>query len=83
MAKNFELGMKVSLNGEKRVIVNSNLREINSYGVICWDTNRESDSEDWRGLFGSFKDDGGMIIESDYEFKFINDDGTLKTVNKK
>jgi hypothetical protein len=81
MAKNFELGMKVSLNGEKRVIVNSNLREINSYGVIRWDTNRESDSEDWRGLFGSFKNSGGMIIENDYGFKFINDDGTLKTMN--
>ena len=50
-----------------------------SYGVIRWDTIKENDIEDWRGVFGSFIAAGGKEISQDYEFEFINDDGILKS----
>lgn len=48
------------------------------YGVIRWDTNKEVDYEDWRGLYGTFTSIGGHQIAQDHQFKFINDDGTFK-----
>jgi hypothetical protein len=49
------------------------------YGVIRWDTNKEADYEDWRGLWGTFTAMGGRQIEQDHQFKFIDDDGTFKS----
>jgi hypothetical protein len=74
---NFYPNMKVFLSGEYGVVTNDfwDLNQIKIYGVIRWDT-KEDDFEDWRGLFGSFKDMGGNEVTSDYKFKFINDDGT-------
>ena len=71
----FEVGAKVSLSGEFGVVLNT---EDRFYGLICWDTEIENDTEDWRGMFGSFQDIGGEIIDPDHKFKFINDDGSKK-----
>lgn len=71
----FKVGCKVSLEGEFGVVLNTN----NGYcGLICWDSDVEDDTEDWRGMFESFQDIGGEIIDPDYKFKFINDDGSKK-----
>lgn len=78
MEKEFEIGMKVSLQGEYGVVVKSELDKPDSYGMIRWDTKSESDFESWNGLFGTFLQQGGSIVEHSYQFKFINDDGTLK-----
>ena len=67
--------MKVSLNGEFGVVINSYNQ---NFEVIRWDTNTQNDSEDWTGQFGSFLQIGGKILDDDYKFKFINDDGSLK-----
>lgn len=48
------------------------------YGLIRWDTNKELDFEDHRGMFGSFIQVGGKEVDQSYQFKFINEDGTLK-----
>ena len=74
----FSIGMKVLLSGEYGIVITSNLEEINQYGIIRWDTEKENDIEDWRGMFGTFVNMGGKIIEENYKFKFINDDGSLK-----
>ncbi len=79
--------MKVSLKGECGVVteqfweINDSGQEVTSklYGVIRWDTNKTSDYEDWRGLWGTFITEGGKEIDKDYTFQFINDDGNLKT----
>ena len=74
--------MKVTL-GEKNGVVTSELRtseDRSHYGVIRWDTSKETDIEDWRGLWGTFVSMGGREIGLDYQFRFINDDGTLKEV---
>ncbi|TCD21110.1 hypothetical protein EZ456_19345 [Pedobacter psychrodurus] len=71
----FEVGAKVSLEGEFGVVLNT----YNEFcGLICWDTDVENDTEDWTGMFGSFQDIGGEVIDPDYKFKFINDDGSKK-----
>ncbi len=74
----FSIGMKVSLSGEYGIVITSNLEEINQYGIIRWDTEKENDIEDWRGMFGTFISMGGNILEEDHIFKFINDHGSLK-----
>jgi hypothetical protein len=73
--QNFEKGTKVLLNNEFGVVLDKNV-ENEMYGQIRWDTNKENDIEDWRGLFQSFLQTGGEIITTEYEFKYINDDGT-------
>ncbi|MBF04812.1 MAG: hypothetical protein CMP76_16140 [Flavobacterium sp.] len=78
MIVDFTLGIKVSLNGEFGVVINSVTDENNLCGLIRWDTSTISDIEDWRGQFGTFISLGGKIINQDYEFKFINNNGTLK-----
>ncbi|WNM18870.1 hypothetical protein [Flavobacterium capsici] len=78
MATDFHLGMKVSLSGEYGIVITSNLEEFNQYGIIRWDTEKENDIEDWRGMFGTFKEMGGKMLTGNYEFKFINDDGSSK-----
>jgi hypothetical protein len=75
--QDFLNGTKVSLHDEFGVVLDKTAGN-SMYGLIRWDTNKESDIEDWRGLFGSFLEAGGQVIHQDYEFKFINDDGSTK-----
>jgi hypothetical protein len=79
MSIDFNLGIKVSLDGEFGIVINSVTDENNLYGLIRWDTPKISDLEDWRGQFSSFIQLGGKILDENYAFKFINDDGSLKT----
>lgn len=74
----FSHGMKVYQNGEYGVVIKSELDTENLCGVIRWDNARENDSDDWRGQFGIFIQLGGKVVEENYSFQFINDDGTLK-----
>lgn len=67
----------VSLNNEIGLVLKGN-DDKDALGLIRWDTPEEKDVEDWRGLFGSFLQIGGKVIEQDYKLKFINRDGTLK-----
>ena len=69
-------GTKLTLNNENGVILNENINGI--YGVIRWDTKKENDEENWCGLIGSFFDSGGKILNQNFEFKYINENGTLK-----
>lgn len=75
--QDFVKGTKVSLQNEFGVVLDKT-DDNNLYGLIRWDTNKENDVEDWRGLFGSFLQAGGQVINQDHEFQFINDDGTMK-----
>ena len=43
MKNDFEIGMKVSLDGEFGIVVKSELDEPNFYGMIRWDSKSESD----------------------------------------
>lgn len=79
MEKDFISGMKVWLDGEFGVIVTSESDIPNFSGIIRWDTEKEFDFEDWRGMFASFLNLGGKIVSENHEFKYINDDETLKT----
>ncbi len=83
MNERFYFGMKVTLNGESGIVIKGegNSDWDKEPGIIRWDTNKEMDTEDWRGLFGSFKDSGGKEIDANTEFKFINDAGKLKTLD--
>lgn len=78
MKDDFEIGMKVSLNGKYGVVVKSELDAPNFIGMIRWDTESKSDLESWNGLFGSFIQNGGKILDNDFEFEFIYEDGSLK-----
>ena len=78
MNDSFKIGMKVSLNGEFGVVVKSKLDKPNFYGMIRWDNPKESDFEDWRGQFGTFRNIGGQILDQMHQFEFICDDGNLK-----
>ena len=73
----FLLGTKVSLSNEFGIVLDK-ADDWNEYGLIRWDTNKENDIEDWRGLFGSFLQAGGQIINQKHQFNFINEDGTAK-----
>lgn len=72
-------GMKVTQNGESGVVIKAEPDCPNLYGIIRWDNSRENDTEDWRGQFGTFIQLGGKILDENYSFEFINDDGSLKT----
>ena len=74
----FVHGTKVSASGEFGVIIKSELDKPDLFGVIRWDTEKENDTEDWTGMFESFTNIGGKIIDQDHTFKYINDDGTTK-----
>lgn len=73
MSNSFEIGMKVSLDGEFGVVIKSEYK-----GMIKWDNPIENDFEDWHGLFGTFIQVGGKILNENYQLKYINNDGTLK-----
>lgn len=75
--QDFIVGTKVLLNDEFGVVLNKTY-DNDMCGQIRWDTNNENDIEDWRGLFGSFLETGGQIINQQHQFTFINDDGTMK-----
>jgi len=87
----FQPGMKVSLNGEigiilddfsewhREAISDSTQTYSNSkkcYGYIKWEN---GDIEDWCGLFGSFKQSGGIIIN---DYKFQNEERFTSALNK-
>lgn len=74
----FVPGTKVSMRGEFGVVLSKT--DGNLVGLIRWDTAKENDIEDWRGLFGSFLAAGGQIADQYYKFKFIDDQGQLKKV---
>lgn len=75
--QDFIKGTKVALNNEFGVVLDK-ISDSNMFGQIRWDTNTESDIEDWSGLFGSFLKSGGQIISQQHQFIYINDDGTSK-----
>ena len=75
--RQFKPRLKVSLKGEFGVVIDSENSDLS--GIIRWDNPNENDFEDWRGLFGSFLQSGGEILNDDFAFKYINDDGTLKS----
>ena len=75
--QDFILGTKVMLNNEFGVVLDKT-SDNDMFGQIRWDTDKENDIEDWRGLFGSFLETGGQIINQQHEFTFINDDGKMK-----
>jgi hypothetical protein len=75
--QHFIAGTKVMLNNEFGVVLDRT-PENDVFGQISWDTNKENDIEDWRGLFSSFLEIGGQVIGQQHHFTFINDDGTRK-----
>jgi CO dehydrogenase/acetyl-CoA synthase beta subunit len=74
----FIYGMKVTQNGEFGVVIKAEPDRSNLCGIIRWDNSRENDTEDWRGQYGTFIQLGGKILDDNYSFQFINDDGSLK-----
>lgn len=76
----FITGMKVSLEGEVGVVLAPELDQPDFCGMIRWDTINENDFEDWRGQFGTFIQLGGKVLNENYDFKFINDDGSKKNL---
>ena len=80
MNKGFYIGMKVSFNGEYGIVIKP--KESSDWdkepGIIRWDTNKQIDEEDWRGLYGSFVEAGGKEIDSSHQFQFINEDGRYR-----
>ncbi len=79
--QDFLIGTKVSLQNEFGVVLDKT-SDSDIYGLIRWDTDNDNDIEDWRGLFGSFLQAGGQVINLDYELRFINDDGTRKGASR-
>lgn len=69
----FVSGTKVKLDNEIGVVIVDNGKE-----VIRWDTNKRIDEEDWTGLFGTFLENGGLIINQDQPFKYIDNNGKFK-----
>jgi hypothetical protein len=74
-------GTKVSLKDEFGVVLGKT-SDNNLIGVIRWDTENENDVEDWRGLFGSFLQAGGQVVDQDHKFKFIDDKGQSKKASR-
>jgi hypothetical protein len=74
-------GTKVSLKNEFGVVLEKTV-DSELVGLIRWDTQNENDIEDWRGLFGSFLQSGGQVVDPDHKFNFINDKGQLKKASR-
>lgn len=72
---------KVSLKGEFGVVLDKTV-DNNLVGLIKWDSEKENDIEDWRGLFGSFLQAGGQVVDQDHKFKFIDDKGRSKKASR-
>lgn len=75
--QDFFKGAKVLITDQFGVVLDQT-EDWNEYGIIRWDSDDENDTQDWRGLFGTFLDMGGEIIDPNHQFTFINDDGTVK-----
>jgi len=78
MEKDFIYGMKVSLGNEFGVVIKDENDQSTFCGLIRWDTPKENDIEDLKGQFGTFIRIGGSILNSDYEFKYITEEGFSK-----
>lgn len=68
----FKVGQKVSSQGGNKRLYGVAVAK----HVIRWDSPRAYDEEDWLG--GNWEGAGGRFESDDYQFTFINDDGTLK-----
>jgi hypothetical protein len=79
--REFVPGTKVSMKNEFGVVLDRTA-DNKLIGLIRWDTEQENDTEDWRGLFGSFLQAGGQVINQDHEFKFIDNNGQLKKASR-
>lgn len=81
MNSGFRFGMKVAHSGEFGVVIKPDESSIWSKepGIIRWDTTKQDDKEDWRGLFSSFIDTGGEVINENHNFQFIDEFGNLKS----
>lgn len=79
MDNGFYIGMKVTLNNEYGVVIEraGDADWDKEPGIIRWDSNKQINDEDWRGLYGSFVDSSGKEIDSTHEFQFINEKGEL------
>ncbi|MEN2488273.1 hypothetical protein AAYQ05_10800 [Flavobacterium sp. B11] len=78
MEKDFIYGMKGSLENESGIVIRDKEDQSFFCGLIRWDTPKENDIEDWRGQFGTFIRVRGIILDSDYEFKYITEEGLSK-----
>lgn len=72
----FISGSIVFLDNEYGVILDK--EKDNNFGIIRWDTPHEVDEEDWIGMFGTFRELGGVIVDNSHQFKYINNDGSFK-----
>lgn len=72
--------MKVKLNNELGIVIKPEFKTEwdNEPGLIRWDTDKDEDLEDWRGLFASFLNAGGREVSQDTSFEFITDSGHRK-----
>ena len=72
---------KVTLKNEFGVVLDKEVED-DLIGLIRWDTEKENDVEDWRGLFGTFLQAGGKVVGQDHDFKFIDEKGALKRASR-
>ncbi len=79
--QDFLPGTKVFMKNEYGVVLDKPV-DNNLVGLIRWDTENENDIEDWRGLFGSFLQAGGKVIDQEYKFKLIDEKGQLKKASR-
>ncbi|RQO77755.1 hypothetical protein DBR40_07205 [Pedobacter sp. KBW01] len=73
--QDFLPGSIVCLEGEYGVVLGDS--EDGLFGLVRWDTDKDQDAEDWRGIWGNFLAMGGKVVE-DHEFNFIDRYGNLK-----
>ncbi len=76
MDDGFKVGAKVFLDGEYGVVINLKKHEVST--IIRWDTPMENDIEDWCSMWGTFIQMGGIVIDPNHQFQYIQDDGSLK-----
>lgn len=76
ISQDLEIGTKVFLDGEFGVITDLKIHSLST--MIRWDTSKENDFEDWCSMWGTFFNIGEKIVDQDHQFKYINDDGSLK-----
>lgn len=79
--QDFLPGTKVFMANEYGVVLDKTV-DNDMAGFIRWDTEKENDVEDWRGLFGTFLQSGGKVVDQEYKFKFIDDKGQWKKASR-
>ena len=75
MSNDFDVGMKVRLDGNIGLVIESpkdNTSHLS--GIILWDTSELNDTEDWRGLWGTCKRSGGEVLPQSTVFHYIKID---------